>query len=112
MDHLKTGHFWSFEYRTPKLTGIRMVTVYTLFTSDLESDWIDCKCLEWGKELETCFAWGEEHDTGQGWMTKTQHICEMGYTLIPERDSLTVSALAFHAADPGSNPAEGDYFFN
>ena len=29
-----------------------------------------------------------------------------------ERDSLTVSALACHAADPGSNPAQGDNFFN
>ena len=31
---------------------------------------------------------------------------------ISERDSLTVSALACHAADPGSNPAWGDDFFN
>ena len=29
-----------------------------------------------------------------------------------ERDSLTVSTLACHAADPGSNPAQGDDFFN
>ena len=29
-----------------------------------------------------------------------------------ERDSLTVSALACHVADPGSNPAQGDDFFN
>ena len=29
-----------------------------------------------------------------------------------ERDSLTVSMLACHAADPGSNPAQGDDFFN
>ena len=28
------------------------------------------------------------------------------------RDSLTVSALACHAADPSSNPAQGDDFFN
>ena len=28
-----------------------------------------------------------------------------------ERDSLTVSALAYQAADPGSNPAQGDDFF-
>ena len=25
--------------------------------------------------------------------------------MIPERDSLTVSTLAYHAADPSSNPA-------
>ena len=31
---------------------------------------------------------------------------------ISERDSLTVRALACHAADPGSNPAGGDDFFN
>ena len=29
-----------------------------------------------------------------------------------ERDSLTVSTLACHAADPGSNPAQSDDFFN
>ena len=29
-----------------------------------------------------------------------------------ERDSLTVSALAYHAADPGSNPARRNDFFN
>ena len=29
-----------------------------------------------------------------------------------ERDSLTVRALACHAADPGSNPAGGNDFFN
>ena len=29
-----------------------------------------------------------------------------------ERDSLTVTALACHAADPDSNPAGGDDFFN
>ena len=28
------------------------------------------------------------------------------------RDSLMVSALACHAADPGSDPAQGDDFFN
>ena len=32
--------------------------------------------------------------------------------IILERDSLTVSALACHAADPGSNPAQGDDFVN
>ena len=31
---------------------------------------------------------------------------------ITERDSLTVRMLACHAADPGSNPARGDDFFN
>ena len=30
---------------------------------------------------------------------------------VSERDSLTVRALACHAADPGSNPAGGDDFF-
>ena len=29
-----------------------------------------------------------------------------------ERDSLTVSMLACHVADPGSNPAQGNNFFN
>ena len=29
---------------------------------------------------------------------------------ISKRNSLTVSALASHAADPGSNPGEGDFF--
>ena len=29
---------------------------------------------------------------------------------VTEHDSLTVSALACHAADPGSNPANGDDF--
>ena len=32
--------------------------------------------------------------------------------LLSERDSLTVSTLACHAGDPGSNPARGDDFFN
>ena len=32
--------------------------------------------------------------------------------LMYKRDSLTISALACHAADPGSNPAQGDDFFN
>ena len=32
--------------------------------------------------------------------------------ILSERDSLTVSALTCHAADPGSNPAQGDDFFN
>ena len=31
---------------------------------------------------------------------------------VSERDSLTVSMLACHAADLGSNPAQGDDFFN
>ena len=31
--------------------------------------------------------------------------------LLSERDSLPVSAFACHAADPGSNPAQGDDFF-
>ena len=31
---------------------------------------------------------------------------------LAERDSLTVSTLACHAAGPGSNPAQGDDFFN
>ena len=31
---------------------------------------------------------------------------------ISERDSLTISALACHAADPGSNPAQGGDFFD
>ena len=31
---------------------------------------------------------------------------------ITEGDSLTVSTLACHAADMGSNPARGDDFFN
>ena len=30
---------------------------------------------------------------------------------LSERDSITVSTLACHAADPGSNPAQGDDFF-
>ena len=33
-------------------------------------------------------------------------------TFLSKRDSLTVSTLACHAADPGSNPAQGDDFFN
>ena len=33
-------------------------------------------------------------------------------TFLSKRDSLTVSTLACHAADPGSNPAQGDNFFN
>ena len=32
--------------------------------------------------------------------------------MLSECDSLMVSALAYHAADPGSNPAQGDVFFN
>ena len=32
------------------------------------------------------------------------------YLIRSEHDSLTVSALACHAADPGSNPAQGDDF--
>ena len=31
---------------------------------------------------------------------------------LQEHDSLTVRALASHAADPGSNPAGGNDFFN
>ena len=31
---------------------------------------------------------------------------------LTDRDSLTVRALACHDADPGSNPAGGDDFFN
>ena len=31
---------------------------------------------------------------------------------VSKRDSLMVSQLACHAADPGSNPARGDDFFN
>ena len=34
------------------------------------------------------------------------------FLMASERDSLMVKALACHAADPGSNPAGGDDFFN
>ena len=34
------------------------------------------------------------------------------FNLLSDSDSLTVRALACHAADPGSNPAGGDDFFN
>ena len=41
------------------------------------------------------------------------HIVHLkNITTLSKRDSLTVSALACHAADPGSNPAQGDDFFN
>ena len=32
--------------------------------------------------------------------------------ILSERDSQTVSTHAFHDADPGSNPAQDDDFFN
>ena len=38
--------------------------------------------------------------TTQSWVKQSEH------------DSLTVRARACHAADPGSNPAGGDDFFN
>ena len=38
--------------------------------------------------------------TGESSLTRSNH------------DSLRVSALACHAVDPGSNPAQGDDFFN
>ena len=41
-----------------------------------------------------------------------QHLTTTLADLISERDSLKVSALACHAADPGSNPAQGDDFVN
>ena len=33
-------------------------------------------------------------------------------SMLSEHDSLTVRGLGCHAADPGSNPAGGDDFFN
>ena len=42
-------------------------------------------------------------------------FCVDGYCSLNvgvERDSLTVSTLACHAADPGSNPAQGNDFIN
>ena len=38
-------------------------------------------------------------------------VCKKHVSIL-ERDSLTVSALACHPADLGSNPAQGHYFFN
>ena len=38
-------------------------------------------------------------------------VCAITVTRLSERDSLTVRALACHAADPGSNPAQGDDVF-
>ena len=34
------------------------------------------------------------------------HFSNSFYMIISERDSLTVTAFAWHAADPGSNPGE------
>ena len=45
-------------------------------------------------------------------LTARHKIIEKILRPISESDSLTVSALACHAADPGSNPARGDDFFN
>ena len=39
-----------------------------------------------------------------GFIFNTSHLSE--------RDSIMVSVLACHAANPGSNPARGDDFFN
>ena len=45
--------------------------------------------------------------------TTAQLLCAVLFIhFISEHDSLTVRALACHAADPGSNPAGGDDFFN
>ena len=44
------------------------------------------------------------------WTFVHLHIVKIDFS--SERDSLTVRALACHAADPGSNPAGGDDFFN
>ena len=40
------------------------------------------------------------------WITVTIKILRL-VILLSERDSLTVSAFAWHAADPGLNPGEG-----
>ena len=39
-----------------------------------------------------------------------QLLIKLPKILLSERDSLTLSALACHAADPGSNPAKGIIF--